>query len=388
MNHLVEAPFPTQPQDSAKRWRKWATRAAAGVAGLVLSTVLMGTAFFKPRIVDGALSLTPRFTIGAWIHDLPSHLPWVAAFALLTASIIPLRALQWRFTLGERAPAFGQRYHAVAIGAFFHNAIPGKLGEFVRAFILARRHKLPFFECLGSVLLCKLLELGALVTLVAIALAGPLGGATPTLSTALFIAVGLCVALAAVAILGARHAVPLAKHLERRNKLPRLRMALLHMGNGLHATRSPRRLGLGLLASLGPVLAPAIAYGVALQALGVKNGLFAGGIVLGAISLGQLTPGLPVGMGMYYLTTSWAARSLGATPAQAAAFAALTHVATFTTQLLVGAISLAIHRIKPRELLREREAAMSLESMAAIPEPQPVPVPVMIEPHLKVSGIS
>jgi len=57
---------------------------------------------------------------------------------------------------------------------------------------------------------------------------------------------------------------------------------------------------------------------------------------------------------MYYLTASWAARALGAEPAQAAAFAALTHRSSLVPQLAVGLVSLAAHRLRPRDLLRER----------------------------------
>jgi len=242
--------------------------------------------------------------------------------------------------------------------------VPGKLGECVRSFLLARRHGIPFFESLGSVLVCKLLELVALLTVVSIALVGPLGASfSDRLGPALAIAIGACVALLALALSGARWAAPVAAALERRGRLPKLRTALVNLGHGLQATRSPRQLGKALAASFGPVCASALAYGLALQVLGVERGLFAGGIVLGAISLGQLTPGLPIGMGMYYLTSSWAARTLGASEAEAAAFATLPHVATFSTQLLVGFVSLLVHRINPRTLLRQRAEMAKVTSL-------------------------
>ena len=356
---------------------RWLGRGAIAVAGACLSLVLIASAFFRVSFAGG-LSLTPRFTLGAWAADLPSHLPWVLAFALLTGAIIPLRALQWRYTLGERAPGFGHRYHAVAIGAFFHNAVPGKLGEFVRAFILSRRRGLPFFESLGSVLVCKLLELAALIAVVALALAGPLGSGATSLGPAVLAAFGLFVALLAVALAAARYADRLSGWLERRGRLPRLRLALAHLGEGLGAARSPRQGLLAFAASFGPVLASALAYGLALQALGVEQGLFAGGIVLGAISLGQLSPGLPIGMGMYYLTSSWAARALGAAPEQAASFAALTHVATFSTQLLVGFASVLVYRIRPWQLLRARKQLLA--------EAGPLPAEPAAEPALETSA--
>ncbi len=350
---LTTVPPPSEAP--ASRPRRWAVRTLAVVAGVALSAVLISATFFRVHLAGG-LSLEPRFDVGLWLRELPANLPWVLAFMALTALVIPLRALQWRHTLGERSPGFGQRYHAVAIGAFFHNAVPGKLGEFVRALLLARRAKISFFESLGSVLIGKLLELVALICVVAVALCGPVGpGASGRLGMALAIATGLCLAFFTLALLGARHALPLGLKLQRRGKFPRVSLALMNLGKGLSATRSPRRAAIALALSTGPVLASAMAYGVALHFLGVPRGLFAGGVVLGAVSLGQLTPGLPIGMGMYYLTSSWAARSLGASGAEAASFAALTHLATASTQLLVGFVSLLSQRIRPRELLAQRE---------------------------------
>ena len=349
---------------------------ALALVGVALSATLVATAFFRVGF-DGGLHLTPRFHLGGWIHDLPSHLPWVLGFAALTASILPLRALQWRYTLGDREVPFSHRYHSVAIGAFVHNAIPGKLGEFMRAWLLARREKFPFVQSLGSVLVCKLLEFAALLVVVAVGLAGPLGRNTGHLGKAMVIAAPICVGLLGLVFAGAHFAMPIERYLERREKLPRLRVLLLNLGEGFGAARRPRHLAMAFLASFGPVLAAALAYGVALQALGVPNGIVSGVIVLGAIALGQLTPGLPIGLGMYYLLSSWAARALGASESQAAALSVLTHFATFGTNLLVGLVSLLSQKMGLKELLRGKRAVMEASrhvaeaAHAAVPPPVP-----------------
>jgi hypothetical protein len=341
-------------------------RAPAALLGAVLSVPLIASAFFHIHL-SGGLRLAPRFPVGPWLSQLPHHLPWVLAFAACAAAILPLRALQWRYTLAEPAPPFGPRFHAVAIGAFFHNAVPGKLGEFFRAFFLARRTRRPFFESLGSVLVCKLLELAALLSVVCLALAGPGSRFAPRLGLALALSSVACVLLVGLALGAARWALPASLRLESRGRFPRLARGLAHLGRGLAAVRSPRRMAQAFAASFGPVLASALGFGLALQALGVPRGLFAGGVVLGAVSLGQLTPGLPIGLGMYFLTSSWAARALGATAEQAAAFAALTHLASLAPQVAVGLVSLALHRLHPADLLREREGA------CAQPAPEEAP---------------
>ncbi len=365
------------PSDNRRTGRsrgRWLARGALGLLGVAVSAALAASAFFHIRLYGGHLVLSPRFALGTWASDLPRNLPWVGAFALLTATLLPLRALQWRFALGPGAPSFRSRYHAVAIGAFLHNAVPGKLGDLARALLLARRHGLPFFESLGSVLVCKLFEFAALVTVVALTLAGPLGsGMIGRLGPAFLIAAGLCLSFLAATLALARRALPWGLALKRRARWPRLGGALMHLGRGLRATRSPRSAALLFLVSFGPIIASTFAYGIGLQALGVQRGLFLGGVVLGAVSLGLMAPGLPIDTGVYYFVTTWAARTLGASPAQAAAFAALTHVATFSTQLAIGFVSVIVHRLRPRDLLAHR-AELRWASVAA---EEPAQMPLM-----------
>jgi hypothetical protein len=89
---------------------------------------------------------------------------------------------------------------------------------------------------------------------------------------------------------------------------------------------------------------------------GAAAGLWGGWLLLGALTLGQFTPGLPVGTGVYLLECSWAARALGADDGSAAAVAVLTHVGTFAANLTVGAISAVIHRREIRGLFSLRRS--------------------------------
>src|SRR5688500_7119591 len=95
------------------------------LVGVVLSAFLISTAFFGWNVVRPGRLLIPRFSLQQFLQDLPGHLRWLIPFMLLSASIIPLRALQWQRTLSKRVP-LRERYHLVAIGAFTHNALPGK----------------------------------------------------------------------------------------------------------------------------------------------------------------------------------------------------------------------------------------------------------------------
>ncbi len=334
------------------------------VLGVVVSVALVLSAFFRIHLSGDAPLLEPRFPLLRFLRDIPSHLPWLVPFVVLSAAVLPLRALQWQRTLSKPVP-FRERYHVVAIGAFVHNALPGKLGDIFRAFLLARTQRLPFVEVLGSVAVCKLLEFAALMMLVALALLGPLADTLQRFAPQLRVASGVCVALVVVVVVLARFARPLAQALERKGKLPKLRQGLVHVSDGLGAARSLRGMLIALVFSFGPVLAPALGYGLGLRGVGVHAGISAGIVVLGAIALGQAAPGVPVGMGVYYFVTSWTARALGASADEAAAFSVLTHLGTFLTQTAVGACSVRIRKLRWADLRVRRTMATDAAAAAS-----------------------
>lgn len=328
----------------------------AGVVGAILTVLLISTAFFNWHLSGDQPLLTPRFSFKDFIHDLPSHLDWLLLFVVLSASMIPLRALQWQRTLSKKVP-FKERYHIVAIGAFTHNALPGKLGDVIRAFLMSRSQKLPFVRSLGSVVVCKLLEFTALVSLATLSLLGPAGDVLDEFRKPLRIAAFGCAGLVLVIVMLAHFAEPLAKWLHSKHRFPKIQVFLFEVAEGLGTARSFRGMAIALLFSVPPVMVNALAYGSGLHGMGLEGGIFAGAVILGAIALGQSTPGLPVGMGVYYFVTSWMARKFGASPSEAAAYATLTHLATLLTQLSVGGISVWIRRMGWKELIRGTKRA-------------------------------
>lgn len=331
-------------------------KALGGLLGAVFTVVLISTAFFRWHLTGPGPLLTPRFSLSEFIHDLPHHLPWLAAFIVLSGSMIPLRAVQWQRTLSKKVP-FKERYHLVAIGAFTHNALPGKLGDVIRAFLLSRSESIPFVRSLGSVAVCKLLEFAALVMIAALSLLGPVGDVLSQFSVALRTAAIICVGLVLFVVLLAHFAAPIARALHRRHRLPKLQAFLHEVAEGLGTARSFKGMAIALAFSVPPVLANVLAYGAGLAGMGLEGGFYAGAVILGAIALGQSTPGLPVGMGVYYFVTSWMARKLGATAEQAAAYSTLTHLATLFTQIAIGAVSVYVRRIGWRELIRRTRRA-------------------------------
>ncbi len=88
---------------------------------------------------------------------------WVAVGTLVTALGYYLRALRWREILAPRAkPSVGSLFSATMVGFLAINTLPARLGELVRAYVLARREKLPTATVLGSLAVERILDMAML----------------------------------------------------------------------------------------------------------------------------------------------------------------------------------------------------------------------------------
>jgi glycosyltransferase 2 family protein len=350
----------------------WVRRVVMAALGLATSAAALTLAFFRPVRTSAGFALEPRFDLHGWVDDLPSHALWLVPFVVLSGLLPALRAHMWGFTAPPPVPTFGVRYHALAIGALVHNTLPARLGLLVTAWFAARRVGRSLVELLASLLVAKLLEVAALA--IAIGVSAPFAGAHAPdgrqlgrTSAAGFV---LVAALALLLLLLALAAPRLASRLRRSGRAAGLRRFLEAVATGVRGVGSWRRLVRGLIAAHGPVASAGLAYGLALAFVGADAGLAGGWLLLGAITLGQFTPGLPVGTGVYLLACTWAARALGASEGEAAAISVLSHVATVGTNLGVGLVSALVHRRDLREFLAlRRRRGGSPDAAAALDAP-------------------
>jgi hypothetical protein len=324
-------------------------RVAVVAAALLLGGALVLLVFAEPGW-DGGPTLSLRFDARRFFYALRESRSWAPAFVAVAALQPALRALVWWALLPPRR-RLADAYHATALGALVHNALPGKLGPLAAAWVLARSTRTALAPALSTQLLAKLLELGVVVALgaVASARAGPpvLRGVVAT-GAALF---ALLAAAAAILALGARRA---AARLARR--VPRLAAALAGLGRGLTGAERSGRLAPALALAALPALASAACYAMALHGAGVPGSLAAGPLLVAVITFGQLTPGLPVGAAVTWTLAAWGARQLGASAETAAALALVCDAGMIAASLAVGAVSAAVRRADVRELLQRRRA--------------------------------
>ncbi len=331
----------------------------AVAAGFFAAAVLVSLVFVRGGW-DGGPVVSPRFDVAAFARGLPAHARWVVPFAGLAACLPALRALVWRAVLPRPTPRVSDAYHATALGALVHNTVPGKLGPVAAAWVLARTAPRPFTPTLSSQLLAQLLEMGAVVGLGALAAAAlrPGGGVGRVILLGAAAFAVLASVAAALAVFAPRAAARLSRH------APRLGAVLAALGEGIAGVGRGRRLAAAVALAALPALGAALAYGLPLRAVGVAGSTAGGAVLLAVLTFGQLTPGLPVGTGVYWSLAAWACRALGAAPADAAAVAVLSHAAMVAASLAIGAASAVARRGELRELLRRRR---EVERLAAGP---------------------
>lgn len=134
--------------------------------GLSLSAVCLWYAF---RGVDLAAMAAGIGRVGA---------AWVLASVLAGLLSLVVRAFRWRFLLDQTRPLeLWSLVSATFIGIMGNNLLPARLGELIRAWVLARRERIPTPTVLASIVVERLLDMIALLAILGLALA-----ASPSLS--------------------------------------------------------------------------------------------------------------------------------------------------------------------------------------------------------------
>lgn len=249
-----------------------------------------------------------------WAHVRGAH--WgllLAAVAVATSGFL-LRALRWKLLLHPLDPGttLHNRFAAVNIGFATNNLLPARVGEFARAWSIAKLEpRIPTSGALGSLVVERVLDAVAVFTLLGIALLHPSFPAEATVAGQPIqtlvntILVLLAALLAALALLLAFPGLflALARSLDRvlPDRAAQLLVeALTSFLGGLDALRSPRLLGGALLWSFGFWGWNAVSFWLAMHAFGIQEGYITALFVQAIIALGVAVPSAPGFFGTFH----------------------------------------------------------------------------------------
>ena len=289
--------------------------------------------------------------LGAIAAEVASADPgWLLAAVVVATSGFLLRAMRWKVLLTPLRPRTGlrARFAATSIGFMANNLLPARVGEFARAWSLARLEKMRTSACLASLAVERLFDGVTVVGLLVVSLslpgvradsarAGELveGAVTGFVVVLAFVVLAVTLALARPDLVRAA-ARPLA------TRLPgaagdRALSILDGLIEGLGALRSPRLVVSAAAWSLVVWLWLSASFWFGFRAFGIDAGyaeaLFLNGITALAVAL----PSAPGFFGPFEAAVRVAlVNVLGVPENPALAFAAGYHIATFIPVTVIG----------------------------------------------------
>jgi uncharacterized protein (TIRG00374 family) len=317
------------------------------IFGLLLTIVFLVLAF-------------SRVDLAAFADELRRvNYVWLLPSALCTLLGYVVRTLRWRFILSGAARAPVTTLFPILIMGFAtNNLLPGRLGEFWRAYLLGRKRDVRKSFALASVFVERVfdgLTLVALLAIVSINIQLPDRGREVELFAALiFLSATLFVAV----LLWKPTLVqtPLSRVLR---PLP-VRWStwaidrLETFVEGLQPLRNPRVLLIAALLSAAVWLLEGSSY--LLLSRGVDLSLAPGleipaiGLTLVSINLGIMVPSGPGYVGTQEFFGTWALGVVGANPHAALALVVVSHAVQYTLVTSLGLLFFAREQLWPQNL--------------------------------------
>ena len=321
-------------------------RIGAWAIGLVISAAAVAV-LATVIDVDATLRVLGRTDVG-----------WLALTLLMVPAQIVLRAMRWRLLLPRRPdgrrPATVGVMLVMLVGYLANLILPARLGEPVRAYLMARRESIGFARVLGSVLLERVIDLATLA-LVAVAAAIAIG-APDWLIRGTGVVGGIGVVLV---VLLAASAIPRAARLLGRivgGRVRALTGALVSFGEG---AGGGDRVSLLVAIVMSTVTWFFVAATFWLLGRSLDLGIGPGGAMLIAAvtTLGTAIPSAPASIGTFELAAVVAAGALGIPGEQALALALLAHAVSTLPFVVAGVGAMGWMSISITEVADEATAA-------------------------------
>lgn len=255
-----------------------------------------------------------------------------------------LRVWRWQLLLRELAPApLGAVGETLIVGYAINNLLPARLGEIARAAYAKRRLAIGRARVFGSIVVERLLDLGAiLVCLMGGLFALHLGDGASRLPTFELIALnaGALVGVAILAVAWLR-----AGGIGRMPMPAPLRTVFGDFVHGI-ATLNRRSCALALLLTGGVWLCEVAALAWVFAALDVNLGPGQAVLVMGAASLSTLVPTAPGYLGTYQLVAVLAMETFGHSASAGIVASTAIQVVLFGSVTIAGLAILALRGLR------------------------------------------
>jgi glycosyltransferase 2 family protein len=324
-------------------------RFGLGALGLLLSAAAV------------ALLITIVDLQATWQALRGTHLGWLAATLLMIPAQILLRTLRWRLLLPRRPdghrPAVTRVAPVLMAGYLGNLLLPARLGEPVRAYLVARREGLRFPASLGSVLLERVIDVASL-SLIAFGASVVAGAPSWMVRGLAAVAIMGMAAVLLLVVLGIPRVVRLTGRLlgRFRRRLARPIGLLVSFGEGAGG-EDRRVVSMAIGFSALTWVFVGTGFWLVGQSLGLGLAPEAALLIAAVTVLGTAIPAAPGHIGTFEVAAVVSATALGVPSGEALALALLAHAASTLPLALAGAASVAWMSISLRTVADEAGAA-------------------------------
>ncbi len=324
---------------------------ALGLAGLLLSAALLiglGLGLDLGEVKDAIASAkTAPLLLGGAIYS----------------TLFLLRGLRWSLLLAPVAPvSVRQSTEAFLVGFMANNLLPARLGDLVRAFVLARTARTPAAASVATVLLERVFDGITVVFVLALGLTfarfGAGGGDEPLRAVAVAMAAVFGGALAVATSLAIAESAALrwfaaVLRPERGGIGAHAHRLLARLAQGLRVLRDRRRTAAVVALSAAIWAIEVSVYVAVAAALDLDVPPIALAVVMSILTLGLTVPSAPGFVGVFEALVIPGLGLFGVAAGAGAAFALLLHVIHFLPGTALGLAAAWSMGLGLRDLRRE-----------------------------------
>lgn len=304
-------------------------------------------------------------------HSNP--VPLVACLAVIAVQVV-LRSIRWRLLLPP-TPGGGQprvvRIVPVLLVGYLGNAVlPARLGEPIRAYLVARREQLDAVESFGSVVLERVVDTATLAVVACVAAVAVNAPGWIVQATAVAAIIGTAVT-AALVVVGPGRLVGLTRRIVAQSPVAaRSEPILKRLDDFARGIDRPSRSGAVVVAAFVSAACwglDATTFWLVAQSIGSPV-TPAAALLIGAVTvLGTALPSAPGYVGTFDLAAATTAQALGVAAAPALALAVLAHAMTVLPTASAGAVSMIAMDARLGRLAADAAAERALGEAATEP---------------------
>jgi hypothetical protein len=319
--------------------------------------------------------------------DVVSHadpLPLIACLAVIAAQVT-LRSVRWKLLLPAPRHGGSLRVRSIVgpllVGYLGNAVLPARLGEPIRAFLIARREDLDAAEAFGSVVLERVVDTATLAVVAfvaAIAVHAP-GWIIQATGLAALIGVGVT---AALVVIGPTPLVRIARKIVARLPIAaRVEPLMDRLDDFARGIDKPSRSGAIVFAALISAVCwmlDATTFWLVARSIGAPVDPASALLIAAVTVLGTALPSAPGYVGTFDLAAATTAQALGVAAAPALALAVLAHAITVLPTAGGGAVSLLAMNARLGRLAADAAAAEAAIDAAPAETPEPEAKPAGI----------